>query len=61
MREAVDRGELKKEDIGAIEEMLGMDVRQFAKIDRNQLRNLGPGMADFVDLFKKLADMKDSM
>lgn len=55
---------MTKKDVEQLEQMMGVDVKQLAKmidsgqVDKKKLAELGPGMADLVDVFKQLSQIK---
>ena len=64
VKEALDSGDMTRQDVLEFEKMIGMDVSAMVKmmdsnqIDKRKLRELSPDMVDMVDLFKKLAALK---
>ena len=64
MKQSIEEGTITKQDIEEFEKMIGMDVKQMAKmidsgkIDKRALQSLGPDFVGMLDIFKKLAALK---
>jgi len=69
IKEAVDNGSLTKADVLAFEQNAGMDIDSLSgmmtggaggrQLDMRQLRQANPKLAEMVELFQRLSEIKN--
>ncbi len=64
VKQALAEGSMTKADVAEFEKAMGMDIKEMVKmmdngqLDKAKLKQLGPEMEEFLDIFRQLAKIK---